>query len=146
MKALTVRQPWASAIIWGGKDIENRSWKPPKSLMPGDRLAIHAGKASFNIDLALRTFKNQPEVIKELFQVDLRRIAYGAIIGTVYLDGIIHSQYHNDDEIDNEWIDRNCAYWWCLSDPQPCEPVYVKGRQGLWEIDGELIKPIGGVE
>jgi hypothetical protein len=26
MKALTVRQPWASAIIWAGKTVENRSW------------------------------------------------------------------------------------------------------------------------
>lgn len=33
MKVITVRQPWASAIIWGGKNIENRTWKPPKSLI-----------------------------------------------------------------------------------------------------------------
>lgn len=26
MKALTVRQPWASLIVRGGKDIENRNW------------------------------------------------------------------------------------------------------------------------
>ena len=43
MKALTVKQPWAWAIIHGGKDVENRSWMP--NLGPrGMRIAIHAGK------------------------------------------------------------------------------------------------------
>jgi hypothetical protein len=28
MKALSIRQPWAWAIIHVGKDIENRDWKP----------------------------------------------------------------------------------------------------------------------
>ena len=26
-KALSIRQPWADAIIWHGKDVENRDWK-----------------------------------------------------------------------------------------------------------------------
>ena len=26
MKALSVRQPWAWAIIYAGKDVENRTW------------------------------------------------------------------------------------------------------------------------
>lgn len=28
MKALSIRQPWAWAIVHAGKDIENRDWKP----------------------------------------------------------------------------------------------------------------------
>ena len=40
MKALTVRQPWASLIISGAKRVENRSW-PTRHRGP---LAIHAGK------------------------------------------------------------------------------------------------------
>jgi hypothetical protein len=27
MKALSINQPWAWAIVYGGKDIENRKWK-----------------------------------------------------------------------------------------------------------------------
>lgn len=41
MKALTVRQPWASLIAGGTKTIETRSW-PTSYRGP---LAIHAGKA-----------------------------------------------------------------------------------------------------
>ena len=44
--AISVRQPWAWAIVHGGKDIENRDWKASN---PGLRfrgaVAIHASAA-----------------------------------------------------------------------------------------------------
>jgi len=41
--ALSVRQPWAWAIMHAGKDIENRTWrKPNPSLGFRGRVAIHA--------------------------------------------------------------------------------------------------------
>ena len=40
MKVLSVRQPWAWALIHGGKDIENRDWKTNYR----GPLAIHAGQ------------------------------------------------------------------------------------------------------
>lgn len=40
MKALSIRQPWADAIIWHGKDVENRSW-PTSYRGP---VLIHAAK------------------------------------------------------------------------------------------------------
>lgn len=43
--ALSVRQPWAWAIMWGGKDIENRSWQAVNhGLRQRGRIAIHAAK------------------------------------------------------------------------------------------------------
>jgi len=44
VKALTVRQPWASLIVLGIKTIETRSWKLPAAMV-GQRIAIHAGAA-----------------------------------------------------------------------------------------------------
>ena len=41
MKALTIQQPWAWAIAWGYKTVENRS--RPVSSYRG-QLAVHAGK------------------------------------------------------------------------------------------------------
>lgn len=38
-KAITIKQPWASAIAFGGRDIENRDWI---THIRG-RIAIHAG-------------------------------------------------------------------------------------------------------
>ena len=43
MLALTIHQPWASAIVLGPKRVENRTWRPPATLV-GQRLAVHAGK------------------------------------------------------------------------------------------------------
>lgn len=40
MKAISIRQPWAWAIIHAGKDIENRDW-PTRFRGP---VLIHAGK------------------------------------------------------------------------------------------------------
>ena len=43
-RALTVHAPWAWAIIHGGKDIENRSWCPPKWMLD-QRIWIHCSQA-----------------------------------------------------------------------------------------------------
>ena len=40
-RALTLRQPWAWAVVFGGKDVENRTWKPRKPFT----LLVHAGIA-----------------------------------------------------------------------------------------------------
>ena len=34
VKALTIRQPWAWATIYGGKDLENRRWRRPGLWIP----------------------------------------------------------------------------------------------------------------
>ena len=33
MKVLSIQQPWASLIVAGIKDIENRTWKPKELLV-----------------------------------------------------------------------------------------------------------------
>lgn len=43
--ALSVRQPWAWAVVHAGKDIENRTWDLKRRLVqPGDRISVHASK------------------------------------------------------------------------------------------------------
>ncbi|MFN6193750.1 MAG: ASCH domain-containing protein [Planctomycetota bacterium] len=42
MQALTIKQPWASAIAAGHKRIENRSWRPAAASLPL-QFAVHAG-------------------------------------------------------------------------------------------------------
>jgi hypothetical protein len=44
LQALTEQQPWAWAISRAGKNVENRTWAPPASLI-GRRLAIHGGRS-----------------------------------------------------------------------------------------------------
>lgn len=42
MMALTVKQPWAWAIVHSTKRVENRTWPPPDKIIR-QRIAIHAG-------------------------------------------------------------------------------------------------------
>ena len=75
VKALSVRQPWAWAIIHAGKDSENRNWK---TRFRG-RIAIHAaGRIDRNAKLPQRSKK--PRVDK---------LTCGAIIGTVDIVDVI---------------------------------------------------------
>ena len=62
MKALTIRQPWASLIVDGEKRVENRTW-PTKYRGP---LLIHAGKSRLEVD-----------------RDQARRLPFSAIIGQV---------------------------------------------------------------
>lgn len=43
LRALTLWRPWDECIVMGPKDIENRTWKPPQSII-GKFIAIHAGQ------------------------------------------------------------------------------------------------------
>lgn len=60
--ALSVRQPWAWAIIHAGKDIENRSWQAVNhGLRVRGRIAIHAAKG-----LARREYERASEFMASI--------------------------------------------------------------------------------
>ncbi len=52
MKALSVRQPYATLLAIGAKRVETRSWAP-QGLAPGEWLAVHAAKDWWRGGLAL---------------------------------------------------------------------------------------------
>lgn len=49
MKAITIKQPWASLIVHGIKNIENRTWPCPKKYL-GQRVLIHSSGKPLNYD------------------------------------------------------------------------------------------------
>ena len=68
MKVLSVQQPWASLIVAGIKDVENRTWKPKE--MPG-RILIHASKKCTERTVC----NNEPlEWVQEIFNALSRRL------------------------------------------------------------------------
>ncbi len=87
MKAITIKQPWASLIVEGIKDIENRTWPCPKKYI-GKRILIHAGEDrkldKKPLDIVFN--KKQFSVLNELYtELDLckKHNNYGVIIGSV---------------------------------------------------------------
>lgn len=47
MITLSVKQPWAPLLCSGVKDVENRTWAPPKNLI-GKKVLIYAGSTRVN--------------------------------------------------------------------------------------------------
>ncbi len=138
MKVLSVRQPWAWALIHGGKDVENRSWKTNYRGL----LAIHAGKA-FDMNradwdaysrgvygepfhLMARGYNQQPDHI------------LGAIIGYVELFDCVESW-----KCDSPWKagDDPDYFCWMVRNPVPLtEPFPIKGQLGIWEVADALLE------
>jgi hypothetical protein len=85
MRALTVRQPWAWAIIHAGKDIENRSWTNRHAT---GTIAVHAGSGLDPLDRLPRGAK-RPGVD------DLVR---GAIIGVVDVVEVVETHRPNGEK------------------------------------------------
>lgn len=132
MKALTVRQPWAHAIIRLGKCVENRTW-PTTYRGP---LLIHAalGKsdsASWKKFVQERNFV--PKVSTNLFWM-------GGIIGRVNLiDCLSLTEVQMRSDTVGFWATG--PWCWLLSDPEPLPFAPCKGRLGLWECDWPLKAP-----
>ena len=111
MLALTVKQPFAWAIVAGVKDVENRSWRPPRGLI-GKRIWIHAG--------------SQPHPLWEDLYGDIPvpPLAFGAILGSVTVADIVLSS-------PSRWFLGPIG--WVLRDARMLKrPRSMPGRQGLW--------------
>ncbi|HUX08330.1 MAG TPA: hypothetical protein VMX35_13575 [Acidobacteriota bacterium] len=125
MRALTVKQPWAWAILHAGKRIENRSRKPPEWAI-GTVIALHAGQSldeSGVVWLRRRGFA-VPD--------DLPR---GVIAGSMRITGVI------EKPIDDIWWQGPVG--WSLDNVTPLpEPIPCSGQLGLWSVPDELAKLI----
>ena len=105
-----MRQPWASLIIHGEKDVENRTWTTRYRGL----LAIHAGH---RFDRNLQPWQRSSVAAVDAFP-------RGAIIGVVELMDIVRDS-------SSRWAEPTC-YHWVLANPRAIEPVPVRGRLGLW--------------
>ncbi len=122
LRALTIWQPWASAIFAGRgrKNIENRKWYTNYR----GRLYIHA---------AQRADQLAPRSVWRLASgsTDDIRLPAGAIIGHVNLVACTTGSL-------SKWADRGMFHWW-LHDPVLLpEPVVCAGTQSLWPLPEEL--------
>jgi len=120
-KALSVRQPWAWAIIFGGKDIENRTSPAMRHLRKHrGSLAIHA-----SIGMTRNEYEAARSWMQEIGVVCPRpdELVRGAIIGTVdVVDAVAESK--------SPWFfgPRGLA----LANPQSYVPRLCQGQLGYF--------------
>jgi hypothetical protein len=133
--ALTLIQPWGTAIIHHGKDIENRTWEPYASqLRPGDRLWIHAGKkrdkGASEFIAGVCTWHDSEEAFEQMAD-RLDHAPLGALLGHVRFDGVTRSS-------DSPWFFGPVG--WRLSDPVALPMlIFCRGAQGLWTVPDDVL-------
>lgn len=79
LPVLSIRQPWAQAIVEGLKDVENRTWR---TNVRGPVL-VHAGKARETIDLTNYLDLKADRGITEKLGLKWKDLNFGGIIGVV---------------------------------------------------------------
>ena len=148
MKAFSIKQPWASLIAHGIKDIENRTWKTNFR----GRIYIHTSASKVKFD----NWYDSPLTNQQLLSLPIPnyvlKFNYSAIIGEVdIVDCIINhpSIWAEKTVLDEFYEDGNDNYItkpiynWVLANPVLYDkPILnVKGKLSFWNIDkNEIIK------
>lgn len=122
MKALTIKQPWASLIVNDIKHYEFRSWKTNYR----GKIYIHAG---------LSTDLNE---LKKYEEYNLEFIN-GAIIGEAEIIDciLVDDEFKNKILKENKKVYQNgSGYAFVLINIKKYEkPIYCKGKLGLWNVE-----------
>lgn len=136
MKAITIKQPWATLIALGLKKYETRSWAT-KHRGP---IAIHAGKS---VDfVACCEFA---KILEQHGYNKIEDLPTGAVIARANLvdcHKVIKQDRCKEAETDKGAVITGKEYLygfyeegryaWRLSEVQAIEPVPAKGRLSLW--------------
>lgn len=131
MKALSIRQPWAWAIMRAGKDIENRTWR---TNIRGTIL-VHASKGlgkeeyEYARDDILFALGDDAPGVGFPSRKDLCR---GCILGTVEVVDCVDCVEFSG----SPWFYGPVGF--VLANPKPfAEPIPCSGALGFWNYNGK---------
>lgn len=133
MKALTLIQPWAWAICYAGKRIENRVWRAPLWLKD-QVFAIHAGKKN-NLEACA-------DLVAEELPVPLKhQMVQSAVVALVRLTGCKPVEQVAHREQRSRWAFG--PWCWELADLVVLpKPVPCPGARGLWDLPPDVEKAV----
>jgi hypothetical protein len=125
MKALSVCQPWAWAIVFGRKRIENR-WRPTRHRGP---LIIHASRSQ---RFKGGDYTNLLHGLPPWEQLD-----FGALIGVVdVVDCVPLAEVWEDPFAIGPWC-------WILANPRTIKPTPFKGQVCLFPVPPKFVVHLG---
>lgn len=142
MKAISIQQPWAAAILRLGKTVENRTW----ATRHRGPLLIHAGKSRRWYDSL------DPAAWLRTFGVPLPGVAdlpFGAIVGRVDVIACVRLAPPGSPAADDE-LARLVAgsrwasgpWCWVLRNPRAAAvPVPYPGTTMLFEVPDASVPP-----
>lgn len=141
MRALSIRQPWASLILKAGKGIENRDW----ATKVRGRILVHAAKGMTRaehegaIAFAVDAIRADPRNAGAPNTATLRELGFsfadlprGGIVGSVEIvDCVQHSG--------SPWFVG--GYGFVLRDPRPLPFTPWKGQLGFFDVPEHALTP-----
>lgn len=127
MKAISIKQPWASLVIYGGKDIENRTWR---TTYRGPVL-IHASKRLDQKEIyGFLCLKGDRNIVIEYWPKEISyrydEMPLGGIIGVVDIVDCV-------TESDSKWFVG--PFGFVLANPRPLPFHACRGALGFWNCD-----------
>lgn len=134
MKALSIRQPWASLIVLGIKDIENRTWATRER----GTILVHASKGMTRaehedaIEFAVEVIRADPRNAGKAEKTTLRELGFafddlqrGGIIGQVDIVDCVRASA-------SPWYMGAVGFVLANAKPMPFKPL--KGALGFFEV------------
>jgi hypothetical protein len=125
LRAIAIRQPFAWAVIHGGKDVENRSARARRLFEPavGERVLIHASKT-----MTAAEYENATAFMASIGVRCPQREAlqFGGVIGSVFVRDIVTRS-------DSPWF-RKGAIALTFADARPEAFTPVHGQTGLFWV------------
>jgi len=129
LPAISVRNPWAWAIIHAGKNIENRTWQ---ANVRGP-LLIHAASR-----MNIGDFGKVRQILAETTSMDAALVSSdnpdlqtGGVIGIVEVVGCWH--WLNENVPRNPWM--NGPFCIVMKNQRPLPFLKCKGQTGIFRID-----------
>ena len=133
MRALSIRQPWAWAILCAGKRIENRAWERGPGFMVGQTFLLHAAKGC-----TVDEYENAALSMQLASGVEtppLRTLTRGAIVGRARLVGFARISETSRDP----WAVPGALGLWLSDVERITSPIPFKGALGFFEVPDGLL-------
>ena len=130
MKALTIKEPWASLIIEEYKKYEFRSWKTKYR----GKILIHAGGSV------------EKDIINRFSDYDINInpgyiIGHATIVDCILVDEEFNKKLRNIDPVVYGRSNHTETYAWNLENVVKYEnPIPCKGKLGLWNYCEENLE------
>jgi hypothetical protein len=148
VKALTVQQPWAWAIVHGGKLIENRTqlwgYRGPLAIHAGARISDR-GMADQRVGHALRDHGHitDPGMPAGMTAMLGAPIHMSAIIGVVDLvdahpDAACCRPWGESAYAEPDGFTRRDVVHLVLENARAVDPIPCTGRLGLWTVPADI--------
>ena len=135
MRAITVRQPWACAIVYWGKNPENRSRNIAGSYR--GPVLIHAGRQVDETAWHHEMVRDALNRCDDSWVLE-EQLETGVVLGVADLVDV-----HQPTPWCSPWGDPHAGVHLGFANPRPlATPIPAKGRLGLWTPDPELVDAV----